>query len=76
VLKPGLALAEIDHTIVASVRFGCVLVDAGYGLSAQFRQGLTGCKLVGIPRHLKVSPADVQMIWPVARRPSASAARS
>jgi DDE superfamily endonuclease len=23
---------------------------------------------VGIPRHLKVYPADVQMIWPVARR--------
>jgi hypothetical protein len=23
---------------------------------------------VGIPRHLKAYPADVQMIWPVARR--------
>jgi hypothetical protein len=23
---------------------------------------------VGIPRHLKVYPADVRMIWPVARR--------
>src|SRR5262249_29985730 len=39
------------------VRFGCVLADAGYGLSAPFRQGLTARKLawaVGIPRHLKV----------------------
>ena len=51
--------------------FGCVLADAGYGLSAPFRQGLTARKLtwaVGIPRHLKVYPADVRMIWPVARR--------
>jgi SRSO17 transposase len=48
-----------------------VLADAGYGLSAPFRQGLTARKLawaVGIPRHLKVYPADVQMIWPVAGR--------
>jgi DDE superfamily endonuclease len=41
------------------------------GLSAPFRQGLTARKLawaVGIPRHLKVYPADVRMIWPVAKR--------
>ncbi len=45
--------------IAAGVRFGCVLADAGYGLSAPFRQGLTARKLawaVGIPRHLKVYP--------------------
>ena len=44
------------------------LADAGYGLSAPFRQGLTGRKLawaVGIPRHLKGYSADVQIIWPV-----------
>jgi SRSO17 transposase len=66
-----MALAEIDRAIAAGVRFGCVLADAGYGLSAPFRQGLTARKLawaVGIPRHLKVYPADVQMIWPVAGR--------
>ncbi len=66
-----MALAEIDHAIAAGVRFGCVLADAGYGLSAPFRQGLTARKLawaVGIPRHLKVYPADVQMVWPVAGR--------
>src|SRR6266480_4102022 len=48
-----------------------VLADAGYGLSAPFRQGLTARKLawaVGIPRHLKVYPADVRMIWPIAGR--------
>jgi SRSO17 transposase len=57
--------------IAAGVRFGCVLADAGYGMSRSFRQGLTARKLawaVGIPRHLKVYPADVQMIWPVAAR--------
>jgi SRSO17 transposase len=69
--KPEMALAEIDRAIAVGVRFGCVLADAGYGMSAPFRQGLTARKLawaVGIPRHLKVYPADVQMIWPVAGR--------
>lgn len=69
--KPEIALAELDCAIAAGVRFGCVLADAGYGLSAPFRQGLTARKLawaVGVPRHLKVYPADVRMIWPVAKR--------
>ena len=69
--KPEVALAEIDRVIAAGVRFGCVLADAGYGSSARFRQGLTARKLswaVGIPRHLKVYPADVQMIRPVTPR--------
>ena len=69
--KPELALVEIDRAIAAGVRFGCVLTDAGYGMSAPFRQGLTARRLiwaVGIPRHLKVYPADVKMIWPVAKR--------
>ena len=57
--KPEIALAEIDRMIAARVHFGCVLADAGYGLSAPFRQGLTARGLawaVGIPRHLKVYP--------------------
>jgi SRSO17 transposase len=69
--KLEMALAEIDRIIAAGVRFGCVLADAGYGMSAPFRQGLTARKLawaVGIPRHLKVYPADVQMIRPVTLR--------
>ena len=69
--KPEMALAEIDRVIAAGVHFGCLLADAGYGASAPFRQGLTARKLVwavGIPRHLKVYPADVQMIWPAAKR--------
>jgi len=69
--KPEMALVEIDRVMAAGVHFGCVLADAGYGLSAPFRQGLTARKLawaVGIPRHLKVYAAGVQMTWPVAGR--------
>jgi len=69
--KPEIALAEIDRVIAAGVRFGCVLADAGYGLSAPFRQALTVRSLawaVGIPRHLKVYPIGVQLIWPIAAR--------
>ncbi|NEV03135.1 transposase, partial [Bradyrhizobium uaiense] len=65
-----IALAEIDRTMAANVRFGCVLADAGYGLSAPFRQGLTERGLawaVGIPRHLKVYPVDVKLIWPITK---------
>src|SRR6266567_5552153 len=43
--KPEIALSEIDRMMSASVRFGCVLADAGYGLSAPFRQGLTARRL-------------------------------
>src|SRR6186997_1760883 len=66
--KPEIALAEIDRVMAAGVRFGCVLTDAGYGLSAPFRRGLTARGLAwaaGIPRHLKVYPADVTLIFPV-----------
>jgi SRSO17 transposase len=69
--KPQIALAEIDRLIAGGVRFGCVLADAGYGMSAPFRQALTGRNLswaVGIPRHLKVYSACVQLIFPIARR--------
>ena len=69
--KPQIALAEIDRLIAGGIRFGCVLADAGYGLSAPFRQELTRRNLtwaVGIPRHLKVYPVGVQLIWPVAKR--------
>jgi len=69
--KPEIARAEIDRAMAAGVRFGCVLADAGYGLSAPFRRGLTARGLawaVGIPRHLKVYPVGVKLIWPVAQR--------
>lgn len=69
--KPEIALAEIDRVRAAGVRFGCVLADARYGLSAPFRQALTerGLKwAVGIPFKQKVYPAEVAMIFPVAGR--------
>lgn len=69
--KPEIALAEIDRVLAAGVRFGCVLADAGYGLSAPFRQGLTTRGLawaVGIPGRQKVYPAGVKLIFPIAGR--------
>jgi len=76
--KPEIALAEVDRVRAAGVRFGCVLADAGYGLSAPFRQGLSERGLawaVGIPFKQKVYPADVTMVFPVAgrRRPRKNA---
>jgi SRSO17 transposase len=69
--KPEIALAELDQVIAAGVRFGCVLADAGYGISAAFRQGLSARDLVwavGIPRIQKVYPVDVELTWPTAQR--------
>lgn len=69
--KPEIALAEIDRVRAAGVRFGCVLADAGYGLSAPFRQALIEGGLawaVGIPFKQKVYTADVKMIFPVSTR--------
>jgi SRSO17 transposase len=69
--KPEIALEEIDRLRAQGVRFGVVLADAGYGLSASFRQGLSTRGLiwaVGIPKHQKVYPADVSLIFPVAGR--------
>ena len=69
--KPEIALAELDRLIAAGVRFGAVLADAGYGMSAPFRQALSARRLawaVGIPRHQKVYPRDVQLVFPIAGR--------
>jgi SRSO17 transposase len=67
--KPETALAGIDRAITTGVRFGCALADAGYGISAAFRAGLSARGLrwaVGIPRILKVYPADVSLLAPPA----------
>lgn len=69
--KLEIAIEEVDRVIAAGVRFGCVLADAGYGVSASFRQALSArglCWAVGIPKHQKVYPADVQLAFPVATR--------
>ena len=55
--KPEIALAEIDHMIAAGVRFGCVLADAGYGLSPPFRHGTTAPS--GLGRWHPASPQGV-----------------
>lgn len=39
--KPEISLAEIDRAMAAGVRIVCVLADAGYALSAPFRQRCT-----------------------------------
>ena len=69
--KPEIALAEIDRIRAADVRFATVLADAGYGLSAPFRQGLDARGLkwaVGIPKLQKVYPSNVRLVFPVAGR--------
>ncbi len=70
-IKPEIALAEIDRIVTAGVRFGCVLADAGYGLSAPFRQGLTTRGLVwsvGVLRTQKVFTPAVGLLLPQAGR--------
>ena len=69
--KSEIALAELDRLIAAGVRFGTVLADAGYGMGAEFRQALSVRGLawaVGIPRHQKVYPREVELVFPVAGR--------
>ena len=39
-----MALAKLDRAIAAGVRFGCVLADAGYGLSAPFNDKAYLCR--------------------------------
>ena len=64
--KSEIALAELDRLIAAGVRFGTVLADAGYGMGAEFRQALSArgrAWAVGIPRHQKVYPRDVELVF-------------
>lgn len=68
--KPEIAIEEIDRVIASGTRFGCVLADSGYGSSGPFRQALSerGLKwAVGLSRRQNVYPADVTLIFPVAK---------
>jgi SRSO17 transposase len=68
--KPEIAIEEIDRVIASGARFGCVLADAGYGSSGPFRQALSARGLlwaVGLSRRQTVYPADVELIFPVAK---------
>jgi SRSO17 transposase len=64
-----LALGEIDRALAGGARFGRVLADAGYGVSAGFRQGLGERGLiwaVGVPRIQNVYATTVELRWPRA----------
>jgi SRSO17 transposase len=68
--KPEIAIEEIDRIIASGARFGCVLADSGYGSSGPFRQALSERGLrwaVGLSRRQNVYPADVALIFPVAK---------
>ncbi len=49
--KPEIAIEEIDRVMAAGVRFGCVLADAGYGMSAPFRQALSVAMIFPVSGH-------------------------
>src|SRR5258707_3526289 len=68
--KPEIAIEEIDRVIASGARFGCVLADSGYGSSGPFRQALSERGLlwaVGLSRRQNVYPADVALIFRVAK---------
>lgn len=68
--KPEIAIEEIDRVIASGARFSCVLADSGYGSSGPFRQALSerGLKwAVGLSRRQNVYPADIALIFPVAK---------
>jgi len=68
--KPEIAIEEIDRVMASGARFGCVLADAGYGSSGDFRQALSKRELlwaVGMSRRQNVYPADTRLIFPQAK---------
>jgi SRSO17 transposase len=67
--KTEIALGEIDRVIAAGARFGRVLADAGYGMGAAFRQGLSARGLawaVGVLKTQNVYAPTVELHWPTA----------
>ena len=68
--KGEIALSELDRLRAEGLRFGTVLADAGYGVSAAFRHGLDARGLrwaVGIVRKQKVYGSDVRLVPPTGR---------
>jgi len=67
--KWRIALEEIDRVRAAGLRFGCVLADAGYGMCAEFRHGLSQrdyAWAVGILSTQNIYRADVRVSMPPA----------
>lgn len=76
--KWQIALDELDRVRTAGVRFGCVLADAGYGICAEFRRGLTARTLtwaVGILSTQNIYPASVTVSMPTIGARAAKAGR-
>jgi SRSO17 transposase len=68
--KLEIAIEEIDRVVASGARFGCVRAVSGYGSSGAFRQALSERGLlwaVGLSRRQNVYPADVALIFPVAK---------
>lgn len=66
----AITVCELDRLRADGLRFGTVLADAGYGVSAAFRDGLDARGLrwaVGIVRNQKVYAPDVQLVPPTGR---------
>jgi SRSO17 transposase len=65
--KWRIALDEVDRVRAAGVRFGCALADAGYGMCAEFRHGLSQRGLlwaVGILSTQNMYGEDVKVSMP------------
>jgi SRSO17 transposase len=65
--KWKIALGELDRVVAAGAQFDDVLADAGYGMAAEFRQGLSARRLlwaVGILPTQKVYPENVRLCRP------------
>jgi len=68
--KWRIALEETDRVRASGGRFGYVLADAGYGMAAEFRSGLSERGLlwaVGLLPTQHVYAADVELLPPPAR---------
>jgi len=69
--KWRIALDEIDRVRAAGVRFDCVLADAGYGMCAEFRNGLSQRDLawaVGILSTQNMYSENVEVSMPPRSR--------
>ena len=65
--KPEIALKQIKTALEAGVSAGVVLADAGYGVDAKFRSGLTALGLayvVGVQSTLSVWPPGTEPLPP------------
>lgn len=68
--KWAIALEQLDRIVAWGAEFGLVAADAGYGGTAEFRQGLSqrGCSwAVGVASNHHVYPADTRTVAPRQR---------